>query len=251
MSSPLLCLSRVSLSVPGKGTPVLDKVSLDVFQGEFIILLGSNGSGKSSVLKLINGLFLPTSGTLSFSGADLLKIPVHKRTQSIVTLTQDPNLSTFSDLTVLENCLLSFTRGKRSCFSIPSQKEKEEIKNYLRSYNPSLCDKTDTLVSHLSGGQRQALALAMNLKITPSLLLLDEHTSALDPATAKKIMQLTYETAKDRKITTIVATHNLNDALQYGDRLIAMKDGKIINDIKEKEKKTLSYESLLRLYSNR
>ncbi|MES2198708.1 MAG: ATP-binding cassette domain-containing protein [Chlamydiota bacterium] len=250
MNSPLLSLTKVSLKVPSKETPILNDLSLDVFPGEFIVLLGSNGCGKSSLLKIINGLFSPTSGSLLFQGKNLLERSLTQRSKSIVTLTQDLNLSTFSDLTVLENCLIALQRNKTTSLSFSSKKEQRKIKTHLHDYNPNLSKKLQAPVSTLSGGERQTLALAMNLWSTPSLLLLDEHTSALDPHMAKKLMHLTHETACRHQVTTLVATHNLEDALNYGTRLIAMSQGKIVVDIPYEEKKCLTREKLLTLYQS-
>lgn len=249
MNYPLLSLTEISLKVSSKEMPILDNLSLNVFPGEFIILLGSNGCGKSSLLKVINGLFSPTSGTLHFEKKNLLLKSLTQRSKSIVTLTQDLNLSTFSDLTVLENCLIALHRNKPTSFSFFSKEKQKKIKTYLHSYNPNLAEKLEMDVSTLSGGERQTLALAMNLWTMPSLLLLDEHTSALDPHMAKKLMYLTHQTAKEQQVTTLVATHNLDDALTYGTRLIVMSQGKIILDIPHEEKKKLTPEKLLAVYS--
>ena len=249
MKQPLLSLTNIFLKVPSKESPILNDVSLDVFKEEFIILLGSNGSGKSSLLKIINGLFSPTSGHLALLGKDLLQSSLSQRSKSIVTLTQDLNLSTFSDLTILENCLIALHRNKNTSSFFSSKEEQKKIKTHLHFYNPNLSEKLNTAVSTLSGGERQTIALAMNLWNTPSLLLLDEHTSALDPHMAKKLMHLTHETAKEKKVTTFVATHNLEDALNYGTRLIAMNQGKIVLDVSHEEKKQLTKEKLLALYS--
>lgn len=249
MNHPLLSLTKVSLKVPSKETPIIHDLSLDVFPGEFIILLGSNGCGKSSLLKIINGLFVPTSGEISFQDKNLLELSLPQRSQSIVTLTQDLNLSTFSDLSVLENCLIALQRNKTTSISFSSKEEQKKIKEQLHDYNPNLSEKLGVPVSTLSGGERQTLALAMNLWATPSLLLLDEHTSALDPHMAKKLMSLTHETARKQKITTLMATHNLEDALSYGTRLIVMSQGKIVLDVSNEEKRQLTRETLLSLYS--
>ncbi|MBS0627890.1 MAG: ATP-binding cassette domain-containing protein [Verrucomicrobia bacterium] len=249
MNHPLLSLTEISLKVPSKETPILDNLSLDIFRGEFIILLGSNGCGKSSLLKVVNGLSTPTSGSLYFKKENLLQKSLTQRSKSIVTLTQDLNLSTFSDLTVLENCLIALHRNKLTSFSFSSKEKQKKIKAYLEIYNPNLAEKLAMPVSSLSGGERQTLALAMNLWISPSLLLLDEHTSALDPYMAKKLMHLTHEITERQQVTTVVATHNLDDALTYGTRLIVMKQGKIILDVPHEEKRKLTYEMLLSLYS--
>ncbi len=244
----LLSLQKITLTLPGKEAPILDDVSLDISLGDFVILLGSNGSGKSSLIRVINGLCIPTSGMMTFFGEDLAAQSLNQRAESIVTLTQDLNLSTFSQLTVLENCLIAIHRKRKVSFSISVKKEREQIGKYLAFYSNKLAGLLDESVSSLSGGERQTLAFAMSLYETPSLLLLDEHTSALDPAMAVKLMQLTAIITKQRAIPTVMTTHDLDDALRYGNRLVVMRHGKLLYDFKEQEKKDLTYDDLLTFY---
>ena len=248
MTSPLLSLKNIFLKVPERKTPILDDLSLDIFPGEFVVLLGSNGCGKSSLLKVINGLALPSSGTVDLGEQSLLQDSLSKRAKSIITLTQDLTMSTFSDLTLLENCLIALHRNARTAFSIPSKKEKKKVKLYLEEYAPNLCSKLELPISKLSGGERQTLALIMNLWSSPSLLLLDEHTSALDPIIAKKLMELTEKRVQQQKTTTLITTHNIEDALLYGTRIIAMKQGRVLRDIPYEEKKSLTKEEILSFY---
>jgi len=243
-----LSLNQIGLSIPSKERPILEEVSLEIYPGDFVILLGSNGSGKSSLIKVINGLSKPTSGTITLENQELADQPIHKRAQSIVTLTQDLNLSTFSQLTVLENCLIALHRKKRVSFAISVKKKRREIEAYLAAYSPKLAQALDEPVASLSGGERQTLALAMSLCKTPSLLLLDEHTSALDPVMAAKLMALTSKVAKERAITTLMTTHNLDDALCYGNRLVVMRRGQLIHDFKEPEKQALTKADLMAFY---
>jgi putative tryptophan/tyrosine transport system ATP-binding protein len=246
MNIPLLSFKKVQLKIPSKEKPILDDLSFDVFAGDFIILLGGNGSGKSSLIKIMNGLAIPTEGELVFKGRSLLRRSIHQRAQEVTTLTQDLSLSTFSDLTVFENCLMAFHRNK-PLFSFFSRKvQRDKVVEYLRSYSHALCSKLDEPISSLSGGERQALALAMSLWTTPQLLLLDEHTSALDPRMAHKVMHLTSQLIALKKITAIAATHNLQDALTYGNRIIAMQQGKIVLDLKDKTQ--VNQERLLSIY---
>lgn len=245
---PFFSLSNVHLSIPGKETPLLENVSLDIYLGDFIILLGSNGSGKSSLMKAINGLSPPTSGSIFFEGSNITKQPIHKRAKSIVTLTQDLNLSTFSNLTVLENCLIALQRKKSTFFSAPLKNKKDTIESHLSRYSAKLVEKIDTLTSSLSGGERQTLALAMSLYTPPSLLLLDEHTSALDPAMASKLMEITSNATQDQCIPTVMTTHNIDHALSYGNRLIVMHKGQLLHDFKEEEKRNLTRNDLLGFY---
>ena len=246
MNTPLLSLRKIRLTLPSKQQPLLDELSLDVFQGDFITLVGSNGCGKSSLIKIINGLFYPAKGDLLFNGQSLLQHRIYRRARDVITLTQDLNLTTFSELTVLENCLIALHRNKKVSLSFTKRTEKDQIRAYLESYNPVLCDKLHERVSSLSGGERQTLALAMSLWNTPKLLLLDEHTSALDPQMAQKIMELTYRAAKQNHVTVIAVTHRLNDALAYGNRLLMMKQGKIVLDLEDKSEWT--EEMLFSLY---
>ena len=248
MKSPLLSLKQITLHVPFRGTPIFKDLSLDVFSGEFVMLLGGNGSGKSSFIKMVNGLAMPTSGSVTFQDKDLLNSSISRRSKSIITLTQDLNLSTFSDLTVLENCLIALCRTKSFSFFSNAKEKRMMIKEHLTFYNVDLCDKLYTQVSSLSGGERQTLALALSLWDHPKLLLLDEHTSALDPHKAKKLMDLTHEVVREKGITTFVVTHSLNDALLYGSRLIVLNRGVITLDVKGKDKKALTRQQLLSLY---
>ncbi|MGH2638791.1 MAG: ATP-binding cassette domain-containing protein, partial [Rhabdochlamydiaceae bacterium] len=209
----------------------------------------SNGSGKSSLIKVINGLSKPTRGEVVFKGRSLKSSPISERAKEIVTLTQDLNLSTFSHLTVLENCLIALHRNKKISFSISIKSQQEKIAHFLRQYNSCLCDKLDEPVYALSGGERQTLAFAMSIWSLPQLLLLDEHTSALDPHRARNLMRLTQEVISQNKMTAVVATHNLDDALHYGNRLIAMNKGKIILDLDSEQKNNCTKETLLSAYT--
>lgn len=247
---PILSLKEITLSIPGKEIPILQNVSLDVNPGDFVILLGSNGSGKSSLIKAINGLSPPTSGMISLYSTDITNQSIHRRAQSIITLTQDLNLSTFSQLTILENCLIALHRNQRVSLAISVKKKKEQISRFLASYSTKLIEALDEPVAALSGGERQTLALAMSLFKTPALLLLDEHTSALDPVMATKLMALTSKIAQEQSITTLMTTHNLDDALCYGNRLIVMRQGQLLHDFKGQEKKALTQADLLTFYGS-
>lgn len=244
----LLALQEIHLKSPSNQRPILEKISLCIHPRDFIILLGSNGSGKSSLIKTINGLSPPTSGGIFLNGQNISNKTIHQRAQSIVTLTQDLNLSTFSQLTVLENCLIAFQRNQKTSFAISVKQQRMQIYRYLYDYNPQLAKELDKPVQFLSGGERQTLALAMSLYHKPALLLLDEHTSALDPAMAKKVMELTFRITQEFSIPTMMTTHNLHDALSYGNRLIVMHQGQIIHDFNQSEKAGLSMKDLLALF---
>ena len=243
----LLSFQKVKLEIPSQKNPILDEIALDVSLGDFIVLLGSNGSGKSSLLKMINGLAIPSRGQILFQERSLISRPIHKRSRSIVTLTQDLNLSTFSNLTVLENCILAIHRKKRIFFSSFKRSLKEKIFSHLEQFHSVLCDKCNEMAGSLSGGERQILGLAMSLFTIPDLLLLDEHTSALDPDMAHKVMEITHRVVTSNNITTIMTTHNLNDALAFGNRVIALHRGKMILDTTQKQ--TLTKNQLLALYN--
>lgn len=248
MKTPILSLQKITHCIATKERPILNNLSLDFFADDFVILLGSNGSGKSSLIKIINGTLFPSQGEILLHNKSILKEPLHKRSKLIATLSQDLALSTFGHLTVLDNCQVALHRRKTPSFALPNAQEKENISFYLSNFHPRLKEKLYQKTSSLSGGERQALALAMALWNTPSLLLLDEHTSALDPAMAEKILELTHTKSMKQKIPTIMTTHRIEDALQYGNRVIALNQGQIILDVSKEEKSGLTHEKLRSLY---
>ena len=254
MMIPLLCLKNISYQISSKQAPILDNLSLDVYPGQCLVILGANGSGKSSLIKAINGLIQPSKGTISFQGKDLLQIPLHRRSREIVTITQDLNFSTFSDLTVMENCLIALERGRPSTFfglfSLSHKRQETFIAALLYRYNPKLYDKRHQTVSSLSGGERQLLAFALSLSNDPLILLADEHTSATDPSIGQMLMQMTHTSAEATNRATIITTHNLAYAQQYGHRLVLINRGKIVFDVTGREKQRLAHDELLALYSS-
>ncbi len=247
-SPPFLLFEQLSYQLSPDSAPILTIPHLEIKEGEFLLLLGSNGSGKSSLIKTINGMIHPSSGTIFYKGKRLKSVPLHQRAKSIATIDQELNRSTFSSLTVLENCIIALHRNRKTSLSHISQKEKETIKDRLFEYHPSLPSKLHETADSLSGGEKQSLALAMSLWNSPELLLLDEHTSALDPRRAEELMGLTHKKIQFHQTTTLMVTHNLEHALRYGDRLLIMKEGKIEHDIREK--KTLTRNFLLSLYTD-
>ena len=249
MTFPILTLDKITVKALSKETPIIKDLSLNVYPGDFIVLLGSNGSGKSTLLKVINGLITPTEGTLLLRGENLLAQSVHKRAKSIATVVQDVMSSTFSNLSVLENCQIALHRHKTPIFSLKRSQEKQLIASRLQIFHPTLSQKLEQKTGSLSGGEKQALALAMALWMTPSLLLLDEHTSALDPMIATELMKLTHHLATEQKIPTIVTTHRIEDALCYGNRVIALKNGNIILDRANKDKQSLTKEEIFSIYA--
>ena len=224
-----------NLTIKKGSSTILNDVSLNICRGDFVILLGSNGSGKSSLTRAINGLCQYDKGKILLDGYSIDNKSISERSLDIFTLTQDINLSTFSELTVLENCRLAEQRSN----------EKRELKRYLRDFNPVLIEKLSLPAKFLSGGERQALALAMIFISPPKILLLDEHTCSLDPKNADNIMSLTQKHIAENNLTTIMTTHNLQDVLKYGNRIIALKKGRII--FQTDDKSNISKTKLLQL----
>lgn len=216
---------------------ILNGIDLSVGEGEFIILIGPNGSGKSTLLKAINGT-IDVSGRIVIDGNAITQKSMHEIGQKVATLTQDIRHSTFSDLTVKINLLLAFTRSS-------TKLSDRKCTNYLASFNKVLAERQHVLAGHLSGGQRQALALALCFAHTPRILLLDEHTSALDPKAAAWLMEVTNVHVREKNLTTIMVTHSLDHALAYGNRLIVMNEGRIVTDLKGEEKAALSKQDLV------
>lgn len=238
----LLYLNTITFCIPGVERAILKNVSLMLHPGDFLVILGSNGSGKSSLIKCVNGLNKPQSGTIALSGVDVSKYGVEKIAKNVTTLTQDLNFSTFSDMTVFENCVCAAL--KENAFP-----EKVSIEEYLGKFHPALSKKLGERVSSLSGGERQCLALAMCLYTSPKLLLLDEHTSALDPKVGRQIMEITHDQViKHPDLSVMMTTHNLEDALKYGNRLIVLHEGEILFEATSEEKNKLTKSDLLAFY---
>lgn len=236
-NTPILEIQNLTITLSELCPPILDNISLKIYPGDFVILLGSNGSGKSSLIKAINGS-IKYDGNIILNGQTINNQKIETLAKEIATLNQDLNLSTFSEMTVLENCLLAAISKK--------QKIPLNLPEYLEQFNYKLPQKLHQLVKRLSGGEKQALALAMAAMSTPKLLLLDEHTSALDPKTAQHIAELTYKMAVRNNLTTIMTTHNLNHAVNYGNHIIALKNGKVIlqttkNNVNNKDLLELCY----------
>jgi putative tryptophan/tyrosine transport system ATP-binding protein len=225
---------------------IFDNLSLDIHDGDFITVIGSNGAGKSTLLNIISGSLETDEGSISIEDKEISSLPEFKRTKFIGRVFQNPSVGTSPSMTILENLSMAYNKGKR--FGFRSCIEKNNIpyfKELLSEINLGLEDKLHTKVGLLSGGQRQVLSLIMAAMSNPSLLLLDEHTAALDPKTSEKIIELTSKIVEDKKITTLMVTHNLNHAIKLGNRLIMMHRGKIILDIKDEEKKSLTIEKLI------
>ena len=224
----------------------LNGVSLTLNDGDFVTVIGSNGAGKSTLLNAIAGIWPIDEGKIFIDDIDLTNMPDFKRAKYIGRVFQDPMTGTAATMWIEENMALAKRRGKkRSLKAGITDKEREEYKVLLKQLNLGLEDRLNSKVGLLSGGQRQALTLLMATMQKPKLLLLDEHTAALDPKTANKVLELTNKLVEENNLTTFMVTHNMKDALKYGNKLIMMCDGKIIFEAEGEEKKKLEVKDLL------
>ncbi len=228
----------------------LKNLNLFVEDGEFVTVIGGNGAGKSTMLNAITGALSVDHGSIVIDGVDVTKLPEHKRAQYIGRVFQDPMMGTAATMQIEENMALAARRGKpRTLRGGITKAEREGYREQLATLGLGLEDRMTAKVGLLSGGQRQALTLLMATLQKPKLLLLDEHTAALDPKTAAKVLETTQRIVEDNKLTTIMITHNMRDAITYGNRLIMMYDGHIVVDVKGEEKEKLTVEQLLNLFS--
>ena len=220
---------------------VLQGIDLKLEQGDFVTIIGGNGAGKSTMLNAIAGVWPIDGGSISIDGVNLTKLPEYKRAQYIGRVFQDPIMGTVANMQIEENLALASRRGKpRTLRWGITQKEREQYREQLKILDLGLETRLTAKVGLLSGGQRQALTLLMATLQKPKLLLLDEHTAALDPKTAAKVLELTDHLIKDNGLTALMVTHNMRDAIAYGNRLIMMHNGHIILDIAGEEKKKLT-----------
>ena len=224
----------------------LDGVNLRLDEGDFVTVIGGNVAGKSTVLNAIAGVWPIDTGNIIIDGQDVTGLPEHKRAAFLGRVFQDPMNGTTATMEIEENLALAARRGKRRGLSWGiTKKEKEEYKELLKMLDLGLEDRMTSKVGLLSGGQRQALTLLMATLKKPKLLLLDEHTAALDPKTAAKVLALSDKMIEENNLTAMMVTHNMRDAIVHGNRLIMMNEGKVILDIKGEEKKKLTVEDLL------
>ena len=224
----------------------LNGLSLRLEEGDFVTVIGGNGAGKSTMLNAVAGTFPVDGGQILIDGTDVTRLPEHKRAKYIGRVFQDPMTGTAATMQIEENLALAARRGKsRTLRPGITKKEREEYVERLKILDLGLETRMTTKVGLLSGGQRQALTLLMATLIKPKLLLLDEHTAALDPKTAAKVLDATERIVTRDHLTTLMITHNMKDAIAHGNRLIMMKDGQIIFDISGEEKKKLTVEDLL------
>ena len=227
----------------------LDGVSLTLRDGDFVSVIGGNGAGKSTLLNAVAGTWLVDSGTISIDGVNVTRLPEHKRAQFIGRVFQDPMMGTAATMQIEENLALALRRGKRRTLRAGiTAAERDQYRELLKILGLGLEDRLTTKVGLLSGGQRQALTLLMATLQKPKLLLLDEHTAALDPKTAAKVLETTERIIQRDHLTTLMITHNMRDAIAHGNRLIMMYDGRIVVDLSGEEKQRLTVEDLLALF---
>ena len=225
-------------------------IDLTLEDGDFVTVIGGNGAGKSTLLNLIAGVHYTDTGSIELDGMNLTHKPEYYRARFLGRVFQDPMMGTAANMGIEENLAMAYRRGKRRGLKwhIKSS-EKDIYKNQLKLLDLGLENRMTVKVGLLSGGQRQALTLLMSCLQKPRLLLLDEHTAALDPKTAAKVLELTEEFVNRDHLTTFMVTHNMKDAIRYGNRLIMMMDGKIVFDVRGEEKKNLTVEDLLEKFS--
>ena len=227
----------------------LKGVTLHLAPGDFVTVIGGNGAGKSTLMNSIAGTFRVDAGSIVIAGTDITKWPEHKRAKYIGRVFQDPMMGTAAGMMIEENLAIAARRGTapRLRWSF-SKAQREQFRELLTGLNLGLEDRLESKVGLLSGGQRQALTLLMATMAEPKLLLLDEHTAALDPKTAEKVLDITKDIVEKRRLTTLMITHNMKDALRLGNRLIMMHEGKILVDVKGEEKSRLTVRDLLALF---
>ncbi len=238
---------------PGGADPVtaLAGVSLAIEKGDFITLIGSNGAGKSTLLNCLAGVFFPDAGSIILDGRDITVLPEYARAAFLGRVFQDPLQGTCASLSIEQNLALAALRGKpRGLSRGVDPRDRDRFRQALRSLSLGLEDRLDARVRLLSGGQRQALTMLMATLVEPRVLLLDEHTAALDPKTAAHILDLTDHLVREQRLTTLMVTHNMNQAIRLGNRLVMMHRGRIILDVAGPEKQNLTVEALLTRFAS-
>ena len=228
----------------------LQRLNLEMKEGAFVTVIGGNGAGKSTMLNAIAGVFGVDSGSITIDGVDVTNLPEYKRAKYIGRVFQDPMMGTAATMQIEENLALAARRGQsRTLRPGITKAEREEYMEQLKILDLGLENRMTAKVGLLSGGQRQALTLLMATLRRPKLLLLDEHTAALDPKTAAKVLSATQRIVEKDNLTTMMITHNMRDAIAYGNRLIMMYEGRVVVDVSGEEKKNLTVEQLLNLFS--
>ncbi|MCX4315902.1 MAG: ABC transporter ATP-binding protein [Lachnospiraceae bacterium] len=245
----MLTISHVSKTF-NKGTinekKALQDLNLHLEPGDFVTIIGGNGAGKSTMLNMVAGVYPIDCGTIHLDGVNISRMPEHKRAAYLGRVFQDPMMGTSADMGIQENLALAYRRGQRRGLSWGiTKKEKEEYAERLKILGLGLEERMTSKVGLLSGGQRQALTLLMATLKRPKLLLLDEHTAALDPKTAAKVLEVTENIVSGEHLTALMVTHNMKDAIRIGNRLIMMHEGHVIYDVAGEEKKKLKVADLL------
>lgn len=248
----MISIYNVSVTF-SKNTPLekkaLKSLTLNIENGDFITVIGNNGAGKSTLQNILAGNTLVDKGSISVDNIDITNMSIHKRAEFIARVFQDPKAGTCENLTIAENMSLAYDRGKDRYLTFAINEKKREIfRTRLSDLGMNLENRLDDLVGSLSGGQRQALSLLMATLSPAKLLLLDEHTAALDPKTDKQIMELTNKLHKSYDLTILMITHNIKQAFEYGNRTIMMQNGQIIKDLRGSDRESINYVDLLAAY---
>lgn len=244
----MLQINNISKTFPnpyGEPNTIFKNLSLTINKGEFVSIIGSNGTGKSTLLNIISGLIKESQGDIFLDGMSITNLAEHKRTKLISRVFQDPSLSTCPSMTVRENLSLALNKGNLLNLKKCLRHKTQTLEDLLENISLDLKKYLDVQVRYLSGGQRQALSLIMSSITNPKILLLDEHTAALDPKTSNEIIELTDQIVREKNITTLMVTHNLKHAITYGDRLIMLHKGEVILDISGEEKANITIEEIL------
>lgn len=228
---------------------VFQGLNLEVGEGEFVTVIGSNGAGKSTLLNLVSGKIFADAGRVFINGRDMTKLPEYRRAQYVGRIFQDPLAGTAATMTVEDNLMIAAKKGFRGLRISLNKKQRETFRNHLAHLDMGLEDRMKDNVGLLSGGQRQALTLLMMVLSRPPLILLDEHTAALDPRNAERVMDLTRIFVGDYGFTTLMVTHNMAHAIRYGSRLLMMDRGRIVLDVGGEEKAGLTVEGLVKRFS--
>lgn len=243
----ILTLENISITFnPGTPdeNPALKNINLSVNKGDFITVIGSNGAGKSTLYNIISGNLQPTTGFIKLNNQDITKLPEYKRAQYFGRIFQNPLLGTAGKMSLADNMMICSQKGWKGLKISLNRQRREQFKEELKKLNMGLENRLNDNVNQFSGGQRQALTLLMTVMSKPQILLLDEHTAALDPTNADIIMKLTKEFAEKYNLTVMMVTHNMQHALNYGNRLLMMDAGEIILDIAGEEKQNLTMDDL-------
>lgn len=237
------------------GTPneltAIDGLNFELSDDEFLTIIGSNGAGKTTLLNLIAGLMFPTEGNIFLDGRDVTRVAEHVRSKLVGRVFQEPGLGTASGMTVAQNLVLALKKSHKSLQIGVTRERRKLFREELSRLGLGLEDRLNEQVVHLSGGQRQALAVLMATLTMPKILLLDEHTASLDPKNASKILDVTQRLVSEKELTTIMVTHDMNQAIDLGNRLIMLHRGSSICDLRENRKKELTVDKLVKLFSEK